>query len=805
MPENILVVAEKKTLAEALAKVMPGTAEFNWEQKGLTYNRVANHWFVWLDGHAYEQAMPDFYLPDDVPRTDKGSKKWRKQDLPIIPTKWVMLPKETKQRRLDKLAELLKQCSMVYHLGDPDEEGQLLVDEALEFNRYTGPVKRILINDYNETKVKQALAKIRDNKEALFRGWHQWALARSRYDWLLGLNGTRAMTLRGRELGFDGVLPVGSVQTPLLYVVRERDRLIEEFKPIPYFTLSAQFKHANGSFRANWKAQEDLIGLDESGRLVDAVVAQELIKRLTGKPAKITDFTKKSKEQKAPLPLAMDELQMDAFSKYGYDGQTVLEAAQKLYEAYKVTSYPRSTNRYLSEAQHVEAPEVMNAIFKARPDLASLASSLDAKRKSDAFNDKKMEGNPHHGIVPSIPEIPVDISKWTEVERNLYDMVVRSYLAQFAAPYEYMATGIDVMVDGERFTAKGNVPVSQGWKAIYTEVEEDDKAGEDEDESSKQVLPMMAKNDDALCEKCEHKSKKTSPPPRFDDKLLIDAMKNIYKYVTDEASRKRLKDGDGIGTSATRAPMIADMKERELLIPLKPGSSKLMTSQAARALIDSLPFEVKDPAQAGVFKASLDRVSKEGDKAFKAFMAETEAWVTGIVKQADSLAMTLPPAAGVACPKCSTGRLRRIEGKNGWFWSCSRWNAEPKCSATFSDKRGKPDLAPPVPLTPEKIHECPSCSGQLRRKKGSSGFFWGCSNYPECKNTLPDEKGAPGQRRPQAVPAAGPVHECPKCRKNMRKLTAKKGSNAGKEFWACSGWPTCDFSANDANGAPALV
>jgi DNA topoisomerase-3 len=214
-------------------------------------------------------------------------------------------------------------------------------------------------------------------------------------------------------------------------------------------------------------------------------------------------------------------------------------------------------------------------------------------------------------------------------------------------------------------------------------------------------------------------------------------------------------------------------------------------------------LKVKDPAQAGVFKASLDRVSKEGDKAFKAFMAETEAWVTGIVKQADSLAMTLPPAAGVPCPKCSTGRLRRIEGKNGWFWSCSRWNAEPKCSATFPDKRGKPDLAPPAPPTPEKIHPCPSCSGQLRRKKGPSGFFWGCSSYPTCKNTLPDEKGAPGKPR-AAEHIIVSVHACPKCRKNLRKLTAKKGLNAGKEFWACSGWPTCDFSASDLKGVPGL-
>lgn len=610
MGEKILVVAEKKTLAEAVAKVLPGPPDFDWEQKGMTHNRVGKYTFVWLDGHAYEQAMPDHYLPDDVPKTSKGMKVWRMHDLPIIPKNWVLLPKESKQRRLDKLADLLKQCDVVWHLGDPDEEGQLLVDEALEYNRYAGPVKRILVNDYNETKVKQSIAAIRDNSDPLFRGWYKWGLARSRYDWMLGLNGTRAMTLRGRALGFDGLLPVGSVQTPLLYIVRERDRLIENFKPIPYFTLSAQLKHVGGAFRVNWRAQEDQMGLDESGRLTDAKVADELVKRLTGKPVKITDYAKKPKEKKAPLPLAMDELQMEAFSKYGYDGQTVLSAAQKLYETYKVTSYPRSTNRYLSEAQQAEAGAVMAAVFKLRPDLASLASDLDASRKSDAFNDKKMEGNPHHGIVPSIPESPQNPAGWSADERNIYDMIVRSYLAQFAAPYEYLATSIEVAIDGEKFTTSGTTPVSQGWKAIYTETDDEGKGGDDEEDSGKQTLPVMSNGDDAICEKCDLKSKKTSPPPRFDDKLLIDALKNVYKYVTDEASRKRLKDGDGIGTSATRAPMIADMKARGLIVPVKEGAAKLMTSQAARALIDALPLDVKDPAQAGVFKSSLDRVAK---------------------------------------------------------------------------------------------------------------------------------------------------------------------------------------------------
>lgn len=804
--EKILCIAEKMSLAEAAGKVLADMLgvkpEFEWgdASKSRQYNQVGNVKFVWLDGHAFEQAMPDHYLPNDVPLNSKGAKVWRAQDLPVVPERWEIFPKEQKQRRLAMIEQDLKACDLVYHMGDPDEEGQVLVDECLLFYGYKGPVKRILINDYNTSKVRAALEAIRDNGEPMFRAWYMWGLARSHYDWLLGLNGTRAMTLRGRELGFDGLLPVGSVQTPLLYIVRERDRLIENFKPIPYFTMSALLKHDNGTFRAKWKASEDQAGLDPEGRLIDAKVAQQLVERLAGKPGAITAYSKTKKQEKAPLPLSMNELQMDGFKRFGYSGQQVLEAGQQLYEVYKVMSYPRSDNRYLSEAQHAEAPAVMDAVFKLRPDLADLRPALDLARKSDAFNDKKMEGTPHHGIVPSIPEIAVDMAKWSEIERNIYEMVVRSYLAQFAAPYEYQQTSIEADVDGEAFAASGRTPLSPGWKAIYAEAkdEDEDKAEDEADDGGKQTLPAMAKGDAVLCEKCDQASRKTKAPPRFDDGMLIDCMMNVHKYVTDEAARKRLKEGDGIGTTATRAPMIQDMKDRLLFVPVKEGSAKLMTSQAARALIDALPLDVKDPAQAGVFKSALDRVAKaeRPDAAYQAFMAETVEWVRGIVAQARTLQMTLPAAPGQACPKCEQGRLKRKQGKNDkWFWFCTRWNADPKCDATYPDKAGEPDMTVAVAVP------CPACkTGGLRRKTNDKGAYWYCSNWnadPKCDAKFQDDKGNPDLTPPLDV-------DCPTCKQG--KLRRKIGTNG--PFWYCARWnadPKCDAKFQDEQGKPQLV
>lgn len=807
--QNTICIAEKLTLAEAAGKVLADQLgvkpQFSWEDaKRQQFNQVGHVKFFWLDGHAFEQAMPDHYLPSDVPLTNKGAKVWRAQDLPILPEEWIMIPKASKERRLAMIEAELKACDLVWHMGDPDAEGQLLVDECLLYYGFKGPVKRICINDYNTSKVRAALDNIEDNGAPAFREWFWWGLARGRYSWTFGLNGTRGMTLRGRALGFDGLLPVGDVQTPLLYLVRERDRLVENFKPIPYFTLAALVKHDNGSFRASWKPKDDQAGLDSEGRLIDAKVTQQLMDRMIGKPGTITAYSKDKKQEKAPLPLAMDELQMEAFRRYGYAAQDVLTAGQQLYEAYKVMTYPRSDNRYLSEAKHAEAPGVMDAVFAIRPDLAALRPGLDLARKSAAFDDKKMEGTPHHGIIPSIPENPVNPSAWSEIERNVYDLVVRGYLAQFAAPYEFHQTTVEVDVDGELFKASGRTPIAQGWKALLPDAKEDD-AGDDAaegDKADKQTLPAMQKGDPALCEKCEQSSRKTKAPARFDEAMLLDCMKNIHKYVTDEDARKRLKEGDGIGTTATRAPMIQDMKDRELLIPVKAGAkvAKLMTSPAARALIDALPLDVKDPVQAGVLKSNLDLVAKATDKeaAYKAFMAATNERVTKIVNDARTLQMTLPIAPGLACPKCAQGQLKRKESSKTtgqFFWFCTRWNAEPKCDAIYPDQAGKPNTTP-VPTI-----ACPCCSdGALRRKVKEKGAFWFCSNWSaetKCEAKFNDDNGKPDLLPQQDI-------DCPTCKQG--KLRHRPGKHG--RFWFCSNWNAeakCEAKFSDDNGKPQLT
>jgi DNA topoisomerase III len=696
-----LFIAEKPSLAQAVMAVLPGRVQRN----GVAA-RVADDYFVPLAGHALEQAMPDEYLPDDVPLGKNGKKKWREQDLPIVPKEWILHVRENMQRNVDAIEALLAEVDEVVHLGDPDAEGQLLVDEVLLLLSNTRPVRRLLVNDYNEGKVRQALANLRDNDEPEFRAWYRWALARSHYDWLFGLNITRAATLRARQLGFDGVLTVGSVQTPALKIVVDRDRAIEAFRPVPYFTVSATLGHANGSFVAKWKPSDEQAGIDDAGRLVDEAVATALTARLQGKAATITDYEKAPKRENPPLPLSLNELTVVACSRYGYTGEEVLDAAQTLYERpLQLTTYPRTEVRYLSEAQHADAPAILAALTHNLPTLAEVIAKADPARKSAAFDDSKVDGTSHHGIVPTVAR--ADGSALTEIQRNVYDLIVRSYLAQFFEAAVFMQTKIEALCDGEHFAASGRTPVSAGWREVYAphdEVSPTDSASRHEAtrepgsepatesaEEAQQVLPSMVEGDVARCTACEATSRATKPPSRFDEALLTAAMIDLQKYTTDPAAKARLKEGKGIGTSATRAGIIKDLRERGFLVPAKGSKTKFVSSTSGRGLIDALPGPVKDPTMAGLFKIALDAVAT-GEITYEHFIERNVAFVTKVVAGLRTAAMTLPVAAGVACPKCGTGKLRRIAGSDGHFWGCSNWQATPKCSASYPDLDGQPDL-----------------------------------------------------------------------------------------------------------------
>lgn len=671
-------IAEKPSVAKAIAGELGATG------KGDGYIQCGTDMVTWCFGHMLEQAGPDEYTPDDVPRGAGGKKLWRTDELPIVPATWILKPKEDAKKQLTVIGKLLKHATEIVNAGDPDREGQLLVDEVLEHFGCTKPARRFWVSAQDSVSVKRGLAALKEN--AAYAGWANAARGRQRADWLIGMNLSRAFTLRAQRGGSRALITVGRVQTPTLALVVDRDREIEGFKPIRYHIIRALIQHEKGSFAAAWKPKDDQPGLDSEGRLTDTAVANALVESIKGQLGTIEEYKQEAKKQGQPLAFALSDITAAASSKFGYSAEDVLNACQALYETHKLTSYPRTDCAYLPESQHADAPRVLEAVKHVNPDLAGLVDGADATIKSKTWDDAKITA--HHGIVPTMQK--GSKAGLNEKERNIYDLIVRAYLAQFYPVHEYMQTTVGVMVADQTFAASGKVITFNGWRDVYDQLDEEPET--DEDDSGRQSLPSMAKGDAVTCSDAVRKDSRTKPPARFTEGTLIRAMENIHKFVSDPGHKKMLRDGDGIGTSATRASIISELKRREFLAV---KGKQIISTTLGRSAIDALPDVVKSPVLTALYERMLKGV-EQGTTPLAAFIAQQETLIRDQVAKANDGAVTI---AG---------------GKE----------------------------AAPV----SNLHKCMACGSGLSRRASSKKkgqFWWGCSNFPTCKQTYPDVKGRP--------------------------------------------------------------
>ncbi|MEQ1620622.1 MAG: DNA topoisomerase 3 [Methylococcales bacterium] len=674
-----LFIAEKPSVAKAIAGELGATG------KGDGFIECGQDKVTWCFGHMLEQAGPDEYTADDAPCSPStGKKLWRIEDLPIIPGTWIMRPREDAKQQLAVIGRLLKTASEVVNAGDPDREGQLLIDEVLVHFKSSQPVRRFWVSAQDSISVQRGLADLKDN--AAYRGFGAAAQARGRADWLIGMNLSRAYTLRAQRGGSRVLLTVGRVQTPTLAIVVARDREIEAFKPIPFHTIQAQIQHANGTFVARWNAKEEQTGLDSEGRLVDTEVANALLETLRGKPGRIIEYKQEAKKKVHPRAYSLSDITLVASNKFGYTAAEVLEICQSLYETHKLTSYPRTDCNFLPESQHADASLVLAAVKHVNSGLANLVDGADAAIKSKTWDDSKITA--HHGIIPTMHH--GSATGLTDKERSIYELIVRGYLAQFYPLYEYMSTVVGVDVSGEIFRASGQVVIRNGWRDVYTVDEADD--GDDKDAGESQTLPPMKQNDAASCLKATRNDSKTKPPARFTEGTLQRAMENIHKFVTEAEHKKMLRDGDGIGTSATRASILSELKRREFL---ETKGKQIFSTALGRSLVDALPDVVKSPVLTALYERMLKGI-EQGTSELDAFITKQEQFIRDQVT------------------KANTGSVSIAGGKDT--------------------------------LKVSELHKCMACSNGLTRRASSKKkgvFWWGCSNYPTCKQTYPDIKGRP--------------------------------------------------------------
>ena len=573
---------------------------------GRSYIATGEGVVTWLYGHVLEQDEPEDY--------DPKYKRWNAADLPIIPSDWHLHVVDKSSDQFKVVKSLIGKADEIVHAGDPDREGQLLVDEVLDYVGNTKPVKRILLNALDEKSIKMANANLRDNSE--FVNLKQSALARSRADWLIGMNLSRAYTLAAQRAGHrDLVLPIGRVKTPTLALIVRREREIKNFKPVDYFLIRAEFLHANGAFVAQWKPSEEFMlkaakAFDPENRLIDKRLAESMLKKFNELPheGRITLFETKEKREAAPLPFSLSALQVAAGKTFGYDPQHVLDIAQRLYEK-KLTTYPRSDCAFLPTNQFKDASTILRN-FESVKQLRPLMLKADSSIRSRAWNDKKISA--HHAIIPTIKTI--DPSNVTADEFKIYLLIARGYAAQFHQAFVYDETNVAIEYKDETFMARGKVIKQLGWKELYPT-----KKKPVEDEDAEVLLPSMKKGDGVEYQAGSMVKKTTKPPPRFTPSSLVQGMKDIHKYVKNPEAKKQLKNVYGIGTEATRATIIDELIKRQFLKPT--GKKKeLEPTERAYLLIDMLPDEITYPDATAIWEDKLHSMS-EGSGTLEEFLS----------------------------------------------------------------------------------------------------------------------------------------------------------------------------------------
>ena len=650
-----LFLCEKPSQGKDIGRILGAT------QRGEGCLNASGVTVTWCIGHLVEAAAPEVY--------DAALKRWSLEQLPIIPQQWRVEVKPKTATQFKVVKALLAKATQLVIATDADREGELIAREIIDLCGYRGPIERLWLSALNDASIRTALAKLRPSAETL--PMYYSALARSRADWLVGMNLSRLFTVLGRQAGYDGVLSVGRVQTPTLKLVVDRDREIAAFVSVPYWAIDVSLSAGGQTFTAQWVAPD--ASTDDAGRCLRQPVAQQAAQqiRAAGSAQVVSVETERVREG-PPLLFDLGTLQEVCSKQLGLDVQETLEIAQALYETHKATTYPRSDSGYLPESMFAEVPTVLDSLLKTDPTLAQIMGQLDRTQRSRAWNDGKVTA--HHGIIPTLE--PANLSAMSEKERALYRLIRAHYLAQFLPHHEFDRTVADLSCGQQKLVATGKQVVARGWRLVLAESEREGSADEDGDAPVRtQVLPAL--RDGMACQVAgaDIKALKSMPPKPYTQGELVKAMKGVARFVTDPRLKQKLKDTTGIGTEATRANIISGLIARGYIV--KKGRS-IRASDAAFTLIDAVPAAIADPGTTAVWEQALDMI-EGGQLTLDVFIGKQAAWISQLIAQYGSTSLSIKVPQGPACPQCGAPTRQRT-GKSGPFWSCSRY---PDCKGTL--------------------------------------------------------------------------------------------------------------------------
>ena len=732
----ILYLCEKPSQARDIGRILGSTTK----REGFLEGQGVR--VTWCIGHLLEMTAPDDYKPE--------WKMWRLETLPIIPDQWKLAVRRGGGKQLKVINELLKGSKKVVLATDADREGETIGREVLVQCRYRGPISRLWLSALDDASIRKALNAILPGEQT--EPLYQAGMGRARADWLVGMNLSRAYTLLGRKSGYDGVLTVGRVQTPTLKLVVDRDRLIENFRPVTYFDILALIQVERGRFHAKWVPAKDVA--DEEGRCLSREKADDVVRQTQGQTGVIDKAETKRVQEPPPLPMDLSTLQQDASRRWGMSAKKTLDTAQALYETHKAITYPRTDCRYLPVSQFQEVPGILNALANSDPSMVRLVQDANTSIRSRVWDDRKITA--HHAIIPT--SATVQLSSMSLDESRLYDIIRRHYLAQFFPAFEYDRTVIDAKVCQEIFRAVGRVEKIPGWKQVLRDNEKE-VAKEGEEAETEQALPPVNKGDPLKIEQAKVEEKKTKPPNRYTEGTLIQAMKNVGKIVENPRLKQILRETSGIGTEATRASIIENLLKRELLT--KEGKKNLVSSPAGRMLVDMLPHSVTDPATTAVWEQALEDIANSKGT-LADFQGKAVTWVSKLI-----------------------GNVKAKESGGGS--GVPAMNADHYKPAMSSDLPNRPPAG-----REQNTPACPQCGRSMIRRQSARGLFFGCSGYPQCKATMPDGPDVPVSGSGVALDDGD--RACPQCKTGrLVARTARQGKNTGKRFMGCNRFPECRY------------
>jgi DNA topoisomerase III len=654
-----LVIAEKPSVGRDLSKVLPGPFT-----KGEGVLEGPEHIITWAVGHLVQLADPDEY--------DAKYAKWRMPDLPIVPKKFKLVVRdERSKKQMTVVKRELDRDDVdgVVNACDAGREGELIFAYLYEKAGSKLPVRRLWLNSMTNSAIKEAFATLHPAED--FHTLEEAARSRSEADWIVGMNATRAATIRLRA-SFDGAVSLGRVQTPTLAILARREQEIRDFKPEPYWVVDARFlalpeqprRAYDGRFHA---AAGGTASGTRGPRIASAQEAAQIVAACEGNTGTITKVEKRESRDRAPLLYDLTSLQRDASSRYGFFARRTLAAAQRLYEEHKALTYPRTNSRYITSDMIPEIKPIAQLVGGQREYAAAAAyvAGLDMLPLGRVVNNEKVTD--HHAIIPTLAERhPVE--KMGDDDRKIYDLVVRRFLAVFHPEAVFENTRVETTVAEQHvFRTRGKLLLVPGWRGVYGEgvAADASAAGQDEeDEGADQQLPQLEQGERANVHRVASTAKQTKPPRRFSDGSLIDAMETAGKLVDDEELREAMKDS-GIGTPATRAAII----ERLLQVGYieRDGRALVVTEKGMNVIRLLGEHALTSPSLTGEWEHRLANI-ETGSDTRKAFMGDIAKFAQDTVHQLDTTLkdVRIPRANLGPCPVCGQDIVENRKGYSCW-------------------------------------------------------------------------------------------------------------------------------------------